>query len=63
MSDAVLGCIILLTAAVIAIAASVVYTRRFNRLSAEEQEALNQKWKTGSGGGNSGCGGGCGCGG
>lgn len=60
MSDAVLGSIILLTAAVVAIAASIIYTRRFNRLSAEEQEALNEKWKAGSGGGNGGCGGGCG---
>ncbi|MFI5511074.1 hypothetical protein ACIA48_26730 [Mycobacterium sp. NPDC051804] len=62
MSDAVLGSIILLTAAAVAIAASVYYSRRFNGLSPEEQEERTKRWSAGRGGGNSG--GGCGgCGG
>ena len=66
MSDTVLGLVILLGVAAVSTLGCLVYSRRIDRMTPEEQGALKRKtWKSGDGG-NSGCsGGGCGggCGG
>lgn len=63
MSDTVLGCIVVSVLAIPGALMWIYWVRRVNRMSVDEQEALNEKWRAGSAGGSGGCGGGCGCGG
>jgi hypothetical protein len=65
MSDTMLGWLIVAAVPAAMVAASLLWSRRFNRLTPAEQEKRKKRWSAGggSGGGNSGCGGGCGGGG
>lgn len=56
-----LGLVILLALAAAGVIGCILYSRRIDRMSTEQREALEERWrKNSSGGGNGGCGGGCG---
>jgi hypothetical protein len=58
MSDTVLGIVVLAAMVAVGAIACLVYSRRFNRMSVDEQEELRKKaWRAGKGGGTGGCGG------